>query len=113
MRILFSGECFYPPTSGGDLSVLTLFEELAKKNEVEAIFTGKKNEIDEYKGIKIYRVKSFASLLPSWVKRYFLNKVWFKVLDKHLKRYNRFISSNNAVMENSREKIAEIQEKWQ
>jgi glycosyltransferase involved in cell wall biosynthesis len=88
MRILFSGESLYPPESGGDISALTLLKELAKNRnyKVEAIFTGKKDEIDEYKGIKFYRKGTVFSSFPSWAKRYFLNKKWFKVLDEHLKK---------------------------
>lgn len=86
MKILFSGEDFYPPVSGGDISVLTLFEELKKEHEVEAICTGKKTETTEINGIKIYRIKTFLSKFPSWVRRYFLNKMWVKLLDNHLRR---------------------------
>lgn len=87
MRILFSGESLYPPKSGGDISALSLLEELTKDGEydVDAIFIGKKNEIEEYNRITIYRKKSLFSSLPSWIKRYFLNKKWFKILDSHLK----------------------------
>ena len=94
MKILFSGESLYPPASGGDASILTLLEELAKKHDIEAICTGKRTEMARYKGIKIYRIKTWASRLPSWVKRYFLNKVWFSILDSHLKKrkYNLVIS---------------------
>lgn len=42
MKILFSAEKFYPPISGAELSVLTLFEELTKEHEIEAICTDKK-----------------------------------------------------------------------
>jgi len=85
MRILFSGEDFYPFKGGADISVFTLFEELKKNHEVEAICVGEKTESIEYRGIKIYQIKSFYSQLSSWVKRYFLNKKWLKILDQHLK----------------------------
>jgi len=85
MRILFSGERLHPPESGGDLSILTLLERAAKEYEVEAIIVGEKDEVEIYKNIKIHRVKTFYSKLPSWVKRYFLNKKWFNVLDEFLK----------------------------
>jgi len=85
MRILFSGESLYPPQSGGDLSILTLLEKLAKEHAVEAIVVGDKNEVEHHNNIKINRVKTIYSKFPSWVKRYFLNKKWFKVLDDFLK----------------------------
>lgn len=86
MKILFSAEKFYPPISGAELSVLTLFKELAKEHEVEGICTGDKNEIIEYEGIKIYHVKTPYSHLRSWVKRYFLNKLWFNLFDSFLEK---------------------------
>jgi len=86
MKILFSAEKFYPPVSGAERNVLNLFRELSKKHEVEGICTGEKNQIIEHEGIKIYHVKTPFSHLRSWVKRYFLNKLWFNVFDSFLKK---------------------------
>jgi len=86
MKILFSAEKFYPPVSGAEHNVLTLFKEIAKKHEVEGICTGEKNEIIEHEGIKIYHIKTPYSHLRSWVKRYFLNRLWFNVFDSFLKK---------------------------
>jgi len=94
MKILFSLQRLYPPTGGGDRSALTLFEELAKEHNVEVICCGRKNEIIEYKGIKIYHVKSFWTRIPGWVRRYFLNKLWVSILDYFLKgrKYNLMVT---------------------
>jgi len=40
MKILFSGEVFYPFVGGGSISMYTLFKELAKDHEVYAICSG-------------------------------------------------------------------------
>jgi len=85
MKILFSGERFYPPFGGAAKSILTLFEELTKKHEVAAIFTGSEMKIEKFHNININRIKFELENYPSQVRIYFLNKVWERVLDSYVK----------------------------
>jgi glycosyltransferase involved in cell wall biosynthesis len=99
MRILFSGEDFYPPKGGAEISILTLLERMKKENEIEAICTHKKTEIIDYEGIKVYHVKTEMTKLMGWPKRYFLNKTWLRVLDHFLenKKYDLVITHTTLV----------------
>ena len=99
MKILFSAEKFYPPITGAEYSVLTLFEEMGRQNKIEAICTHEKTEMTDYKGIKIYHVKTKLTKLIGWSKRYFLNKMWFRILDHFLenKKYDLVITHTTLV----------------
>jgi len=88
MKILFSGENFYPAKSGAEYSILTLFEKLKEDHELEAICTGNKTEMIIHNMIKIHRVNTPFTYSPSWIKRYFLNRVWAKYLDILFKKKN-------------------------
>lgn len=88
MKILFSGENFYPAKSGAEYSILTLFDKLKENHELEAICIGKKTETVIHNGIKIHRINTPFAHLPSWIKRYFLNRVWMKYLDILFKKKN-------------------------
>jgi len=81
MKILFSGENFYPAKSGAEYSVLTLFDKLKEDHELEAVCTGNKTETIIHNGIKIHRINTPFAYPPSWIKRYFLNKIWIKYLN--------------------------------
>jgi len=85
MKILFSGERFYPPFGGAAKSILTLFEELAKKHDASAIFTGRRTEVEKFHNININSIELELENYPSQARIYFLNKIWEKVLDSYVK----------------------------
>ena len=85
MKILFSGEVFYPFVGGGSISMYTLLKELAKDHEVHAVCSGSGYEEFKLDGIFIHRVK-VMSMHPGWLRFLTMNKYWEKVLSKIVKK---------------------------
>ena len=58
MKIIFTTETFYPPTSGADLSTFTLFKELGKEHDITAFFFGDKTKINRIDNINLVSIRS-------------------------------------------------------
>jgi glycosyltransferase involved in cell wall biosynthesis len=90
MKIVYSGESFYPPEGGGYISILELFRELSKKHEAMAIFAGGKTETRRLGRISMTSIKLGLEKNP-WLglaRIYLMNKKWEEVLDSYVKKNN-------------------------
>lgn len=86
MKILFSGEKYYPPIGGAEYSALTLLERLAKKHDVEAFCLGDRSHFTEYNGIKfIIAKRGLESDIRLGMPRFLLVKERWKIVENYVK----------------------------
>ena len=83
MKILFAAETLYPPIGGADISIRTLLDKLSEKNDVTAVYFGKKFNA-KFKTLPV-NIKKFRG---SWINAYMNYIKWKKIIKKTIDEIN-------------------------